>query len=155
MKPRNDQTPSDSALSVLISYIVNLGIAAIVVSLTLLLLQGVFVDAQDSAVKSEMEAIGQSFASELERVDAMGSRTGADLSTTVSLPESDNPYSVTVFYDGPDNGTRINVESRGTSVDLGFANTTAIDGAADGITVPRGDEVEIQYDSVNKEIVIE
>lgn len=155
MKPCQDETPSDSAVSVLIGYIINIGIAAIVVSLTLFLLQGVFADAQDSAVESEMEVIGQSFASEMERIDVMSTRTNGDVSTTVSLPESDNPYSVTVLYDGSDQGSRINVESGSASVDVAFFNETAIDGAAEGITVPRGDEVEIRYDSGQKEIVIE
>jgi hypothetical protein len=155
MKPRGDETPSDSAVSVLVGYLINIGIAAIAVSVTLFLLQGVFVSAQDSAVKSEMEVIGQNFAGQLERVDTMSNRTDANVSTTVSLPESDNPYSLTVSYDSSDDAAWINVESRSASVDIGLANETAIGGAADGITVSRGSEVVIRYDSGDEEIVIE
>mgnify|MGYP006293119091 CR=1 FL=1 len=153
MKPRGDE-PSDSAVSVLVGYIINIGIAAIVVSVTLLLLQGVFTDAQDSAVESEMEVIGQSFASELERVDAISNRTDANVSTTVSLPESDNSYSLTVFYDGPDQGGRVHVQSGSAAVDIGFVNETAIRGADEGISLPRGSEPEISYNTSAKEIVI-
>lgn len=153
--PNDDSRRDDAAVSVLISYIINIGIAALVVSLTLLLLQGVFADAQDNAVESGLEAVGQSFASELERVDVLSNRTDSNITATVDLPESDNPYSITVLYDGPDQGTRINVESGSASVDIGFANQTAIAGAEEGISVPRGSEPEISYNTSGDEIVIE
>ena len=152
--PNADAGRDDTALSVMIGYIINLGIAAVVVSLTLILLQGVFVDAQDRAVESEMKAIGEDFASELERVDIMSSRTDSDVSTTVSLPESDNPYTVTVLYDGLDDVGRVHVDSRRTSVNVAFVNTTTIADAREGINVPRGSEVEIKYDAIDEEIDI-
>ena len=156
MKPRGDE-PSDSAVSVLVGYIINIGIAAIVVSVTLLLLQGVFTDAQDSAVESEMEVIGQSFASELERVDTISNRTdaNANVSTTVSLPESDNSYSLTVLYNNSNEAAWINVDSGSASVDIGFVNETAIRGADEDISFSRGSEPEIRYNSSAEEIVIE
>jgi len=152
--PNDDARRDDAAVSILIGYIINIGVAAIVISVTLFLLQGVFADAQDNAVQSELEAVGQSFASELERVDVLSNRTDSDVSTTAKLPESDNPYTITVFYDGPDQGTRINVESGSASVDLGFSNETAIAGADDGISVGRGGTPEIIYDSTEDEILI-
>jgi hypothetical protein len=153
--PNGDAGRDDSAVSVLIGYIVNIGIAALVVSLTLLLLQGVFADAQGSAVESEMRAVGQSFAGELERVDVLSNQTDGNVTAFAELPESENPYSITVFYDGPDKGTRVNVESGSASVDIAIANETAIAGAADGITIPRGNEPEISYNTSGDEIVIE
>ena len=156
MKPRGDETPDDSAVSVLVGYIINIGIAAIVVSVTLFLLQGVFTSAQDSAVESEMEVIGQSFASELERVDTIiSNRTDANVSTTVSLPESDNSYSLTVLYNNSDEAAWINVDSGSASVDIGFVNETAIRGADEDISFSRGSEPEIRYNSSAEEIVIE
>ena len=152
--PNSDAGRDDSAVSVLVGYIVNIGIAALVVSLTLLLLQGVFADAQGSAVESEMRAVGQSFAGELERVDVLSNQTDGNVTVFAELPESENPYSITVIYDGPDKGTRINVESGGASADVAIANETAIAGAAEGVTVPRGNEPEIKYDSTEDEILI-
>ena len=152
--PRHEDEPSDSAVSVLISYLINIGIAAIVVSLTLFLLQGVFADTQENAVESEISAVGQSFASELERVDVLSNQTDGNVTATVELPQSQNPYSIKVIYDGPDSGTRINVESGDATVDIPIANETEIKGAKDGVSVARGSTPEIRYNSTEDEILI-
>ncbi|MDZ7687355.1 MAG: hypothetical protein U5J64_01305 [Halobacteriales archaeon] len=144
----------DTAVSVLIGYIINIGIATIVVSLTLLLLQGAFTDVRDRAVESEMEAVGESFAGEIERVDILSQRGSSGVSTTVKVPQSETPYRMTVLY-GSDEGARLLLEARSASVEVPFKNETVIEGAGDGIGVSAGSTPEITYDSTAGVIRIE
>ena len=151
-----DRTASrtdDEAVSVLVGYIVNIGIATLVISLTLLLLQGAFTDVRDRAVESEMQAIGESFAGEIERVDVLSQRGSGDVTTTVEVPQSDTPYSMEVRHD--EGSSWIHLEARSASVAVPFANETEIDGAGDGIGVASGSTVEIEYDSGEEVIRIE
>lgn len=144
----------DEAVSVLIGYVINLGVAAAVVGLTLFVLQGAFTDVRGSATKAEMEAIGENFASEIERVDVLSQRGIGGVNTTTRLPTASKPYTANVTTNPSGNG-RILLTSGSLSVEVGFDNETAIRNASDGISLPEGSSPTIRYNQTGDVIEIE
>lgn len=148
-----ERTEDEEAISVLVGYVVNLGVAAAVVGLTLFLLQGAFTDVRGNAVEAEMEAVGENLAGEIERVDVLGQRGGGNVSTTARLPTASRPYTADVTSSAGGNG-RIVLSSGSDSVEVGFQNETRIRNATDGINLPEGSSPSIRYNQTGDVIEI-
>lgn len=151
---RGGNERDDAALSILIGYIVNLGVAALVVSLTFLLLQGAFNDVRGTAAQAEMVSVGENLASEIERVDVLSQRSTGNVTSSVDLPVSDTSYSINVTSDADGDG-RILLNAGMSSVVVGFENKTAIRGAGEGIGVPKSSSPVIRYNATGDVIEIE
>ena len=150
---RGEGERDDAALSILIGYIVNLGVAALVVSLTFLLIQGAFDDVRGTAAQAEMKSVGENLASEIERVDVLSQSSTGNITSSVDLPVSDTSYSINVTTDTDGNG-RILLDAGGSSVVVGFENETAISGAIEGVSVPKSGSPVIRYNSTGEVIEI-
>jgi len=149
-----DRTEDEEALSVLIGYVINLGVAAAVVGLTLFLLQGAFTDVRGNAIKAEMTSIGGSLAEDIERVDVLSQRGSGDINTTARLPTAGRPYTANITSSPGGNG-RIVLTSGSDSVEVSFNNDTEIRNAGDGIELPEGSSPTIRYNATGDVIEIE
>jgi hypothetical protein len=130
----------DSAVSITVGYVLNIGIATLVLSSFLLGMQGTFRNVEDTVSESQAESLAQKVSTEVTQADRLA-RIGDGSSgvVTFEIPDTigDSGYDVNVTEDEVVVST-----STGGVVTQGYNTTSDVDG---GLLTP-GSENTIEYD---------
>ncbi len=145
---------SDEGSSIVTGYVVNLGIATVMVAMILFMMQGIFTDIFNAASESQIRVAGESISSDIQKADRLAVMSEGDgPSVKVTPPRLGQDYSVTIRYnDSADRGF-VHLVSGNTNIRIPYTNQTPIQGVNQGIDVPTSSSVTISEDS--GELVIE
>lgn len=120
-------------VSVTLSYVLTLGITAILISGLLLGAGSLFETQQRQSAQTQLQDVGGSFAQQINAVDRLADSGRADASVAVSLPSqvSGGDYSIDVqptdIDDGGDQEAALYLSGSGASVSVPLGNETWVE----------------------------
>lgn len=139
---------TDRAVSVTLNYVLGLAIATLLIGGLLIATGDVVGDRRESAIRGELEVVGQRVSSGLETADRLNRSGGGTVELRVSAPERVAGESYTIEVDASRRVVVLETEDPAVSVEVPFRNETAVAGSTvDGGTVEvvrDGGELEVR-----------
>jgi hypothetical protein len=136
---KTDRWTDTKAASITTGYIINVGIATLVLSTLILGMQGTFDNIEQTTAATQSEAVAEKIAAEMVQADRLA-RVDSNSSGTLTLELRDSlggsDYSVEVTQDY----VNISTDSRVTS--LGYNITSDVDSSE----FSGGGEIDVEYD---------
>jgi hypothetical protein len=129
----------EDAVSITVGYVLNLGVATLVLSAFLLGTQGTFRNVEDTVSESQAESVAQKVATEVTQADRLARISDSSSGVvTFKIPDNigDSRYTVNVTEDEVVVST-----STGGVVTQGYSTTSEVEG---GLLSTRG-EIKLEY----------
>lgn len=131
----------EKAVSITSGFVINMGIASVILSFMMLNLIGPTSQIMDSTERSHLEAVGESVVSDLERADRL-SREGMNGTVEISIPEAGTGYTVELEEDG--GSYEVRVSSGSVTTSHRYTGKSEIDGTPIGFS--SGMDVHVEMD---------
>jgi len=144
MRPSTSQkrkAGKEKAVSITTGFVINMGIASVIISFMMLNLVGPTDQLMDSTKRSHLDAVGQSVVSDLETVDRLA-REGMNGTVEISSPEAGTGYTVELEEDG--DGYEVKVSSGSVTVSHRYTGESEIDGTPIGFSSGTDIRVEMK-----------
>lgn len=152
-----EPTHTDRAASTVVSYILTLGITAILVT-GLLTAGGSFVDDQrQGTIRDELRVLGQQLASDLSAADRLARSGGTEVSVTRGLPDEVTGVGYHVTVEDSTAGPNVvditlRTENPDVSVTLGVHVGTDVGASGGGTVTHNGGDLVIELDGDHLEV---
>jgi hypothetical protein len=139
MRPSPSQKRKEKAVSVSTGFVINMGVASVILSFMMLNLIGPTDQLMDSTERSHLDAVGQSVVSDLETADRLA-REGMNGTIEISSPEAGTGYTVKLEEDG--DGYEVKVSSGSVTVGHRYTGESDINGTPIGFS--SGTEIRVE-----------
>jgi len=131
----------DSAVSIVMGYVINMGVATVVISVFLLYLQGPMTDVVESTQESELEVIAEQISNDIQTAERAATTSGgAQGRMEVSSPRVERGYTVRV------GGGQVNVTSNRRRVTADY-NVSSVD--VEGAEFSSSESPILRYNSTD------
>jgi len=140
-EPSNRERKKENAVSITTGFIINMGIASVVISVLVFNLSGPTGQILDLTERSHIEVVGKSVVSDLEEADRLA-RKGINGTVTIDQPESGTQYTVEIEKEG--GGYDVRVSSGSLTTRHRYTGDSKIDGAP--VDFSSGTEVRVEME---------